>query len=218
MTARARIERRIVRITALAAGSLAMLAALASNPYATRSGLDVASLARSVQREEDHVTAVELAHWIKDRRPGLRVLDVRPASDFDEYHVPGAERMGIESITGTKFDSDETIVIYSGGGAHAAQAWVLLRATGHQNVYFLRGGVEEWLEDIMNPSLPADASAADRAEFTQIADLGRYFGGVPRMTPATGAERTSVDSSLATTGASAASIAALKLRTRRRGC
>jgi 3-mercaptopyruvate sulfurtransferase SseA len=57
-------------------------------------------------------------------------------------------------------------VLYSEGGAHAAQAWVLLRAAGVRNVYFLRGGILEWLDLVMNPARPTE--------------LTRYFGGVPR--------------------------------------
>jgi hypothetical protein len=41
-------------------------------------------------------------------------------------------------------------------------------------VYFLRGGLLEWTEDVMNPVL--GGSAAD----LRAAALSRYFGGVPR--------------------------------------
>jgi 3-mercaptopyruvate sulfurtransferase SseA len=43
-------------------------------------------------------------------------------------------------------------VLVSDGGAHAAQGWVFLRALGIAHVYFLRGGLGEWLDDVMNPA------------------------------------------------------------------
>ena len=115
--------------------------------------IDVASLARSVAREEDHVTALELAQWIKDRRPGLRVLDLRSPEEYTAYHVPRAEHLSLDSLATTTFRADETIVLYSEGGPHAAQAWVFLRALGYQRVFFLRGGLYEWLEQVLNPIL-----------------------------------------------------------------
>ena len=57
------------------------------------------------------------------------------------YHVPTAERVPLDSLAHVRFAADETIVLYSEGGAHAAQAWVFLRALGYDNVYFLRGGL-----------------------------------------------------------------------------
>lgn len=169
------------RRLAIAAGALGLLAPFAGSPYAARHGrIDVDALARAVEREDDHVTAVELARWIRERRAGLRVVDVRTAPDFDEYHLPGAERIPLAALSKTPFRRDETIVLYSDGGAHAAQGWVLLRALGLTRVFFLRGGLSEWLDDVMNPVLAADAAPAERARFDSVAEVSRYFGGVPR--------------------------------------
>jgi rhodanese-related sulfurtransferase len=148
---------------------------------ADQMAVDIDRLATAVAHEEDHVTALELATWIRARKPGLRVIDLRSAAEFDEYHLPRAEPIPLESLTKTRFHPDETIVLISVGGAHAAQAWVFLEALGHRQVYFLRGGLQEWLEDVMNPALAADASPAEAQAFANVAELSRYFGGVPRV-------------------------------------
>jgi hypothetical protein len=96
----------------------------------------------------------------------------------------------------------ETLVLYSEGGAHAAQGWVLLRANGHRHVYFLRGGLLDWMEDVMSPALPADTSRA------RVAALSRYFGGAPR---------TGVAPLPAAAGPTATAASAVA-RVRRRGC
>ncbi len=147
----------------------AVLAVLAAVVGAPRGNVDVAALAQAIEREDDHVTALELAQWIKDRKPGLRVIDVRGDSAFHEYHVPTAERVTLTELASMKPAGwgGETLVLYSDGGAHAAQGWVLLRSRGHANVYFLRGGLLDWMDDVMNP-----ASASE---------LSRYFGGMPRI-------------------------------------
>jgi len=173
-------SRRLTRSLGLVALGLALLAPLAGSPYAARHAtIDVALLAGTVAREEDHVTALELAQWIKDRRPGLRVVDVRSAAEYAAYHVPRAEHVSLDSLANVAFRDDETIVLYSEGGAHAAQAWVFLRALGYTKVFFLRGGVYEWLDQVMSPRL-SDTTPAGRDAFARAGVLSRYFGGVPR--------------------------------------
>jgi rhodanese-related sulfurtransferase len=132
---------------------LAWAAALAGGaaPFATRPrkpAVDVAALARTITSQDDHISATELAAWIRARRPGLRVIDVRSADDFTHYHIPTAEHVTLDRLTDTRFSVDDTIVLYSQAGVHAAQAWVFLRALGHRHVYFLRRGLDEWLDEV----------------------------------------------------------------------
>src|SRR5436309_14712974 len=125
-------SRRIVRGLGIAAAALGFFAIFAGSPYSARHGqIDVIALSQAVQHEDDHVTALELARWIKSRRAGLRVDDIRSQEEFDAYHVPLAERVPIDSLPQVGFAPNETIVLYSEGGAHAAQGWVFLRALGY---------------------------------------------------------------------------------------
>ncbi len=103
-------------------------------------GMTVQRLATAVAREEDHVTLVELSQWIRDRKPGLRLIDVRTPAEFAKGHFPRAENIPIESIPTAAFNPTDTIVLLSEGGAHAAQAWVFLQLRGLRSVYFLRDG------------------------------------------------------------------------------
>jgi len=159
---------------------LGALAVAAGSPARNAGSLDVAQLAKTVEREEDHVTAIELARWIRDRKPDLRIIDIRDSADFESYHIPGAERFSLEDLSTRQFDPRETLVLYSGGGAHAAQGWVFLRARGLHEVFFLRGGLDEWLDEVINPQFPRDAPASDRGGMDSVAALSRYFDGSPR--------------------------------------
>jgi rhodanese-related sulfurtransferase len=179
--------RRTHRLLAGAAAALAIAALAAGDrstsgaPTAGSTQIDLTALARSVEAEEDHVTALELATWIRGRKPGLRVVDVRGAEDFAEFHLPNAENLSLTEVARAPFRPDETVVLYSEGGTHAAQGWFFLRARGIGHVYFLRGGLYEWMTEVVNPTLPADATPAQRAGFARTAELSRYFGGVPRI-------------------------------------
>ncbi|MBI1809149.1 MAG: rhodanese-like domain-containing protein [Gemmatimonadetes bacterium] len=169
---------------AVAAGILGVLAPFAGSPYlSAHARVDVDELSRIVQREEDHVAPLELARWIKDRREGLRVVDLRSDSEFVEYHLPTAERVPVDSLAHASFRRGDVIVLYSEGGGHAAQGWVFLRAIGYPHVYVLRDGLYGWLDDVMNASVPENATPAQRAAFEQAAELSRYFGGQPSGGP-----------------------------------
>ena len=198
----------------LGAGALA-----AGDPYrGSHARVDVAELARAVEREEDHVDALELARRIRAGEPGLRVVDVRPPEEFAAYHVPGAENVPLTGLQRAGFRPDETVVLYSGGGAHAAQAWVLLRAMGLRRVFFLRGGLYEWLDEVMEPRIAQDAPPEREAAFREAAELSRFFGGTPRvLAPAEGDPGRDPLLSPAPAGG-ASPVADAVRRVRRRGC
>ena len=176
-----RAPRRAHRLLAGIAAALAIAALAAGDPATAGARVDVGALARTVEAEQDHVDAIELAAWIRDRKPGLRIVDVRGAADFADFHLPNAENLSLTELARAPIGRGETVVLYSEGGTHAAQGWFFLRARGIEHVYFLRGGLYEWITEVMNPTLAADASPAERAAFARTAALSRYFGGVPRI-------------------------------------
>ena len=72
----------------------------------------------------------------------------------------------------------ETWVVYT--QADSAEARERARSAGLTSALVLRGGYEAWGHDVLNPTLPLDASAADEARFRHVSELSRYFGGQPR--------------------------------------
>lgn len=171
---------RATRVLGMSAIALGALAVVAGSPGRSSSAASVARIAGEVSNESDHVTAVELARWIRDRKAALRIIDIRDSVSFEESHIPGAIRQSLEEVAVAPVTTGETIVLYSGGGAHAAQGWVLLRSRGVNDVFFLRGGYDEWMDEVMNPQFPRNAPPEERAAMDSVAALSRYFGGVPR--------------------------------------
>jgi len=111
------------------------------------------------------VAPVELAEWIRDRKPSLHIVDARSEGEFEEYHLPRAERL----TSATTFGPDDTIVLVAGGSVSA------------RNVYVLRGGVQAWIDEVMNPTITANAPPSARAAYERASIVSRYFGGVPRI-------------------------------------
>lgn len=196
----------VVRTLGAAALVLGAAAPFAGSPYSAK--IDIDGMAAAIVAGEDHVSALQLAQWIRDQKKGLRVIDVRSADAFAAFSVPSAENIPIEAISKAEFAAGDTVVLYSEEGAHAAQAWVFLKARGVGQVYFIAGGLADWRDEVMGPVLPADASPEAVAAFQPIADLSLYFGGSP-VTGAPGAAATQMR-----TASAAADLAAM----RRRGC
>lgn len=193
------VNRRL-GISALVVG---LAAPLAGSPYRSLRGqLDVEQTAQLIMDGDDHVSALQLAAWIRERKPGLRVIDVRTPEQFSQYAIPTAENLPLDALLRTGFSAQELIVLYSEGGAHAGQAWTLLRAVGVANAWFIAGGLADWHDEVLSPVLARSATPQAAQAFETKAELSRYFGGVPTTGDA------------AAKGVAGARVAKL----RRRGC
>ena len=170
---------------ALALGALALFSQPYRGPFVK---LDASELALVVEREVDHVKPAELAAWIVEGRSDYRLIDLRTADEFAAYHIPTAENAQLTALTEYPLLRNEKIVLYSEGGIHSAQAWLLLRAQGYSGVYTVLGGLDGWKDEVLFPVLPTDASPRDRARFERTAALAQFFGGQPRADGAAAAE------------------------------
>lgn len=94
--------------------------------------------------EDDRVSAQTLTGWLRAKKSGLRVIDLRPSEAFDAFHIPGAEDVPMAMLAKAEFARTETIVLYADNEIRAEQAWVTLRARGLTDVHILRGGLAEW--------------------------------------------------------------------------
>ena len=212
---------------AIAAATLGLAAAGAEG----RPAVDAAQLASDIVAERDHVTAPELAARIMRQDPSPRHLDLRPRADYDALHVPRADPMTLDELARAPLPRDASIVLYSEGGVHSAQAWVLLRLRGYRDVRFLREGIYEWLARVLEPRLATDATAAERADFARAEQQSRFFGGqprsgVPRSEVPTGywtnaSAEPAARSGTAASGSGSSAAEAIRAtvgRVRRRGC
>ena len=175
-------ERNATQALAAAALTLGLLAMIAGDPARARDdSADGAARAGVEKQQEGGISAIELARVIRDRSPGVRVIEVRPPGDSDGYRIPGAEPMTFAGLAATRFDSSETIVLYSDVDTRAEEGRKLLHGRGHARAFFLRGSLFAWVDEVMEARIPADASESERDAFSDVAALSRYFGGQPTI-------------------------------------
>jgi rhodanese-related sulfurtransferase len=137
-------------------------------------------LATAVQREVDHVDPATLAGWIIQGKSDYRLIDLRDAAGFATYHIPTAENVPVASLGDGSLQRNETLVLYSDGGIHAAQAWMLLKAMGYRGVVTLRGGLQGWKDEVLFPVLPPEPTPQEQARFERAAAVAAFFGGQTR--------------------------------------
>jgi len=167
---------------ALIAFILGLAAIFAGNPYkGTSFSIDAKELALIVEKEVDHIDVEELADWIIQGKADYRLIDLRSEKEFNEYHIPTAENIQLSGINDYPIFRNEKIILYSQGGIHSAQAWMLLKAKGFKAVYMLRGGLEEWSDKILFPRLAQNATPEQKTEFDKIKEVSKFFGGSPQV-------------------------------------
>ena len=172
-------------VAALALGALAVFANVAPGRTLRVSEKE---LLTAVERQQDHVTPGELAAWIVEGRADYRLVDLRDAKDYAEYHIPGAENLPLPQVADGVLVRNEKLVLYGGGAVHASQAWMVLKARGFLAAYTLLGGLDAWKEEVLFPLAPAQPTAEERTRFDRAVQVARFFGGQPRAAAAPGGQ------------------------------
>ena len=133
---------------------------LAFSPVETgmNNDLNAISLAKQIVDREDHITAEQLGQLIIDNDPDYLIIDVRNPEEFASFNIKTAVNIPLEVLFTDDFlsslDPENYIILYSNGGTHAAQAWVILQQLGYNNSAVLLGGLNYWVDVYSNPEPP----------------------------------------------------------------
>lgn len=142
------------------------------------SGDDFMRVAASIARQEDRITADQLARWIAEGTRDFVIVDVRPESEFDAGHIKGSLNISLPMLVADegrrRISASQTVVVYSNGSENAAKAAVMLRLVGIQ-ASFLLGGYNHWGRYILNPKEGADQVDGELLTYTERRALACSF-------------------------------------------
>jgi len=130
-----------------------------------------------------YVTTDQVAEMIIHGDPSLEIIDVRSAAEFEQFALPRAVNVPLDSlinpsalaylgIPGTK------VVFVSNDDIAADQAWVLTKRLGYKRTYVMQGGLNCWMKTIIDPQEPGEDepyTAFDTYTFRKGAQ--QYFTG-----------------------------------------
>lgn len=79
--------------------------------------------------------------------PDAQIVDVRGYSEYDAYHVEGADNVFVGTLPDNldKFSKDKQIIIHCQSGDRATIAQSLLAKHGFKNVKNYSAGMKEWI-------------------------------------------------------------------------
>ncbi len=149
-----------------------------TKPYKLTSG----QLLEEIKGGTQFIHPDQVAEMLINKDPYLRLIDVRSQDEYDKFHLPGAINIPLDNILSDQWtdilDQDGTMnVFYSNGTTHSNEAWMLVRQLGYANNFVLEGGLNYWVETIMNPSSPASTDPADEfAKYDFRKGAGRALG------------------------------------------
>ena len=101
-------------------------------------------------KNPDVITGAELAMRVESGNPPV-ILDVRPAEEYDEGHIPGAINISHLELEArlTELDAyrNDEIVVHCVSGKRAALARNILIKAGFADVRDLEGHMQRWQEN-----------------------------------------------------------------------
>ena len=107
---------------------------------------DPALVERSVQ-----IHPGELLASIADDKLKVIMFDVRPESDYNLFHIQGAQNVALDELAPmtkqllAEYSPNTVYVVMSNDEGAATEAWKILVAESLPNVYILDGGINNWL-------------------------------------------------------------------------
>jgi len=130
-----------------------------------------------------HVSPAEMFKTRYNQKINLIMLDVRPESDFNLYHINGAINVPLDDLSRlipdllTEPSTNSVFILMSNDEAAATRGWKLLVASSVPNVYILDGGLNNWIDFFGTEDnfQPAPKSDNDQLKYLFPAALGDRY-------------------------------------------
>jgi rhodanese-related sulfurtransferase len=129
------------------------------------------------------VSPDELTGRLLGEDPSLVLIDIRPASEYAAFAIPGAIHIPVDSLLSASSleildQAGKDKVLYSNTGALSDQAWLICKRLALPGVYVLEGGINNWFELIVKSEKPHRTAPFARHELYRFRLAARqYFFG-----------------------------------------
>jgi len=125
----------------------------------------------------------KVAELIISQDPSIQLIDVRPEEYYKKFSLNGAMNIPMKDFLKPEnllyLDQDVyKTILFSNGSSDADIAWMMATRMGYENVYVMQGGLNRWVEDILQPkdkSIIWDKVNDQLYQYRKGASI--YFGG-----------------------------------------
>jgi rhodanese-related sulfurtransferase len=146
-------------------------------------------LLTDINDDTRYLSTDDVAHIIISQNPYYLLIDVRDTISYKNFKLPGAINIPLENILDKNEDGNykweaylnqdlRKNIFYSNGTIYAHQAWMLTRRLNYKNNYVMEGGLNKWIETIIQvprPELDATDIEMNLYAFRKAASM--FFGG-----------------------------------------
>lgn len=130
-----------------------------------------------------YYTVEEVAQKIISQDPGIQLVDVRDSISYNKFTLSGAINIPLSQILDPKYRDylDQEVyktIFFSNGSSDADIAWMMCNRMGFKNAYVMLGGLNTWVEHILEPkdhSVIWDKVDDQMYQYRRGASI--YFGG-----------------------------------------
>ncbi|MCV9389422.1 rhodanese-like domain-containing protein [Reichenbachiella ulvae] len=169
--------RQILSVLFLMIGTIAAI--LPNEPTKYRK-FSMEELDQEMKKDMYYFSTDEVAHLIISGDPSFQLIDLRQKADS---MINGAINIPADSVLNEKYEgllyqSARQTILYGDDEARTISAWKDLKFRTYPNVYMLRGGIQAWKSDILNPEHPGISAAQDELDIYERRTAARqYFTG-----------------------------------------
>jgi len=109
-------------------------------------------------------TVDQVAKFVISEEKQVQIIDLRSPEEFMLMNIPGSVNVPYDMLIDD--DPDKYIIrgsrniIYSNGDLNANYAMVILKGLNYNDVYVMKGGMNEWFKTIMNSSFSGERISA----------------------------------------------------------
>lgn len=100
----------------------------------------------ALTRKQSALNTTEAIQLINQRH--ALILDIRSTSEFAQGHIAQAKSIPLKEleaqINRVNYDKKKPVLITCATGGHSSRAMKILRTAGHNEIYYLEGGLVNW--------------------------------------------------------------------------
>jgi len=149
-------------ILAIILVSLSAIAAILPQKKNSALQLNAEELLQEIKLGTYNIGPDQLTEIIVNKDPSYMLIDLRPASEYEKFSLPGAINIPFDSLFTENWimyiDQDlRKNIFFTNGGTLSSTALVLSRQKGFKNNFVLAGGLNRWFETVLNAKPPANS-------------------------------------------------------------
>jgi rhodanese-related sulfurtransferase len=131
--------------------------------------------------EKSYFTVDQVARFVVSEDSSIQIIDLRSPEEFRSFNIPGSINLPYKEFINSDPASilnnpTKRYILYSNGDFDSNYALVFAKGMKQNNVFVMKGGLNEWFNKVMNSSFTGESiSARENALFETRTKAAKLF-------------------------------------------